>query len=135
MLKSQIVQIPIHRAFAEVYRIVSKPENFPRWSPVLEPLFEPRGNNGLDWLVELPTGTHIIRFSPPNDFGVLDYTVIPQDGSRSRTTRVRLVPNEDGCEIVIQFFRQPGMTDEAFASHVEWAKTDYMTLKSVVEST
>lgn len=135
MLKSQIVQIEINRPYDETYRIVRKPENFRRWSPVLEPRFEPRGNNGLDWLVELPTGTHVIRFSPPNDFGVLDYTVIPEDGSLSRTTRVRLVPNEEGCELVIQFFQQPDVTDEAFVSHVEWAKTDFMTLKSVVEST
>ena len=135
MLKSQIVQIEINRAYGETYRIVSKPENFPRWSPLLEPLFEPRGNNGLDWLVELPTGTHVIRFSPPNDFGVLDYTVIPEDGSPSRTTRVRLVPNEEGCDLIVQFYQQPGQTDEAFASNVEWAKTDFMTLKTVVEST
>ena len=47
MLKSQIVQIQINRPYAETYRIVSKPENFRRWSPVLEPRFEARGNNGL----------------------------------------------------------------------------------------
>ena len=135
MLKSQLVQIGISRPYSETYRVVSDPKNFPRWSPLLKPLFEPRGNNGLDWLVELPTGIHLIRFSPPNDFGVLDYTVIPEDGSPGRTTRVRLVPNEDGCDLVIQFYQQPGMTNEAFASHVEWATTDFMTLKSVVETT
>ena len=134
MLKSQIVQIQINRPYGETYRVVSKPENFPRWSPVLEPRFEPRGNNGLDWLVELPTGTHVIRFSPPNDYGVLDYTVIPEDGAPSRTTRVRLVPNEEGCELIILFFRHPSLTDEAFASYIEWAKTDFMTLKTVVEA-
>jgi len=135
MLKSQIVQIPINRRYDEVYRIVSKAENFPRWSPVLEPRFEPRGNDGRDWLVELPTGLHVVRFSPPNDYGVLDYTVIPEDGSPSRTTCVRLVANEEGCDLVIQFFHQPGQTDEAFSSYVEWATTDFMTLKTVVETT
>ena len=41
---------------------------------------------------------------------------------------------EEASELVIVFFQQRGQTDEAFASYVEWAKTDFMTLKSVVET-
>lgn len=134
MLKSQIVQIQINRPYDEAYRIVSKPENFKRWSPVLEARFEARGNNGLDWLVDLPTGLAILRFSAPNQNGVLDYTVIPENGTRSRTTALRLVRNEDVTELVIMFFQQPGQTDEAFASYVDWARNDFMVMKSVVET-
>jgi hypothetical protein len=134
MLKSQIVQVQINRSYDAAYRIISKPENFKRWSPVLEARFEPRGNNGLDWLVDLPTGTAILRFSAPNDYGVLDYTVMAEDGSFSRTTALRLIRNQEVSELVIMFFQQSGQTDEAFASYVEWAKTDFMTLKTVVES-
>jgi hypothetical protein len=32
------------------------------------------------------------------------------------------------------FFQHPGQTDEEFASRVEWARNDYLTLKSVVET-
>jgi hypothetical protein len=134
MLKSQIVQIQISRPYDEAYRILSKPENFKLWSPVLEARFEPRGNDGLDWLVDLPTGLAVLRFSPPNDTGVLDYTVIPEDGSRSRSTALRLIRNEEVSELVILFFQQPGQSDEAFASYIEWARNDFMVLKSVVET-
>jgi hypothetical protein len=134
MLKTQIVQIQINRPYDDVYRILSKPENFPRWSPVLEARFEPRGNNGLDWLVDLPTGPAILRFSAPNGYGVLDYTVIPEDGSGSRTTALRLIRNQEVSELVIVFFQQPNQDDETFASYVDWARNDFMVLKSVVET-
>jgi hypothetical protein len=134
VLKSHVIQIQINRPYDEAYRIVSKARNYKLWSPVLETRFEPRGNNGRDWLVDLPTGTAILRFSEPNDYGVLDYTVIPEDGQGDRTTVVRLIRNEEVCELLIMFFQQPYQTDEAFASYVDWAKTDFMTLKSVVES-
>jgi hypothetical protein len=135
VLNSTFVQIPIERAYEPAYAILSDPRNFPLWSPVLESRFELRGNDGLDWLVDLPTGTAILRFSPANPFGVLDYTIIPEDGSGARSTALRLLRNGEGCELVGQFFQQPGQSDEAFASYVDWARTDLMVLKSVVEST
>jgi hypothetical protein len=134
LLKSQIVQIQINRPYDEAYRIVKVPKNFRLWSPVLEARFEPRGNNGRDWFVDLPTGPAILRFSAPNDYGVLDYTVIPEDGKPSRSTAARLIRNGEVSELVILFFQQPEQTEEAFASYVEWATTDFMTLKSVVET-
>jgi hypothetical protein len=134
VLKSKIVQIQIDRPYAETYRIVSIPENFKLWSPLLQPRFEARGNNGRDWFADLPTGSAIIRFSEPNAYGVLDYTVIPDDGEKVRTTAVRLIPNGEVCELVLMFFMQPYQDDEMFASYVEWATTDFMTLKSVVET-
>jgi hypothetical protein len=76
----------------------------------------------------------VIRFAAGNDYGVLDYTVSKEDGSGGRTTPVRLIRNEGGCELIVVFFQHPGQTDEEFASRVEWARNDYLTLKSVVET-
>ena len=134
MLNTKVLQIPIERDFDAAYRVLKKPENFKLWSPVLNARFEARGNNGLDWLVDLPTGTRILRVSAPNEYGILDYTVMTEDGSSSRTTALRLLRNEEGCELLIVFFQQPDQNDEAFASYVEWAKNDFMALKSVVET-
>jgi hypothetical protein len=134
VLNSRILQIPILRPYARAYEIVSNPANFPQWSPILEGRFEARGNNGLDWLVDLPSGTAVLRFTPPNPYGVLDYTIIPEDGGRVRNTPLRLLHNEDACELVAQYFQWPEQDDEAFASYVEWARTDLMVLKSVVEA-
>ncbi len=135
MLNSKFVQIPIERPYEAAYSILKEPKNFPLWSPVLESRFEPRGNNGLDWLVDLPSsGTAILRFSPPNPFGVLDYTIFSESGERIRGTALRLLPNEDECELVAQFFQVPGQDGEAFDAYVEWARTDLMVLKSVVEA-
>lgn len=134
MFNAKAVTVPIARNYERAYDILKRPENFPLWSPVLEARFEPRGNNGLDWLVDLPTGTSILRFSEPNDYGVLDYTILDENGSFKRYTALRLLPNEDGCELVAVFFQQPHQDDEAFTSYVDWAWNDFMALKSVVET-
>jgi hypothetical protein len=136
MLKTRLIQITIARDYDAAYAILSVPRNFLLWSPILETRFEPRGNNGLDWLVDLPSsGTAILRFSAPNEFGVLDYSIRPEGGARQvRTTHMRLVRNDDGCELIALYFQMPGQDDESFASYTDWARNDLMVLKSVVEA-
>jgi hypothetical protein len=135
MLKTRIIQISIARSYEDAYAIISVPRNFLLWSPILETRFEPRGNSGLDWLVDLPSsGTAILRFSPPNQFGILDYTILKENEAHVRTTAMRLVRNEDGCELVALFFQVPGQDDDAFDSYTDWARNDLMVLKSVVEA-
>ena len=133
MLRSAVVKTSIDRDYEEAYAILKQPGNFRLWSPVLESRFEARGNNGLDWLVDLPQGTAILRFSRPNEFGILDYTVLTEGGP-SRTTAMRLVRNQDGCELVSLFLQQPGQSDAAFDSYVAWATNDLLALRNVVET-
>ena len=47
---------------------------------------------------------------------------------------MRVMPNEEGTELVFTFYQRPGMSDEEFASAIEWVTTDFLTLKSLLET-
>lgn len=134
MRNSVVVQVSINRRYHEAYAILADPQNYPLWSPVAETIFEPVGDDGLSYLVELPRGRRILRYSPPNQYGVLDYMVIEEGKDRGPVTSLRLVPNEDGCELFVVFFQRPDQSDEQFASDVEWARADFNAVKLVVET-
>ena len=109
-------------------RFSSEPRNFQLWSPVLETAIRAARQHGRDWLVDLPTrhrGPALL--AARNDYGVLDYTVIPEDGgAEPRRRRCGWSATRRAASWSRQFFQQPGMTDEAFASYVEWARNDFM---------
>jgi len=132
--KSELIQVSIERAYHEAYAILAEPRNYPLWSPVAEALFEPVGTDGLSYRVELPRGVRILRFSAPNPYGVLDYMVIAEGEERGPVTASRLVPNEDGCELIVILFQRDDQTDEKFRSDVEWARADFNAIKLVIET-
>lgn len=133
MRKSRTVSVPVAKRYEAAYGLMREPENFPKWTPVLDGIFELAGNDGLDWRVDLPRGRRILRFSAPNDYGILDYTVLTEAGEVEHTARLRLLPNEEGSELVATYFQRPGQSDEQFASDVEWAASDLRALAAVVE--
>jgi hypothetical protein len=47
---------------------------------------------------------------------------------------MRVMPNEEGTELTFTFYQRPGMDDDAFASAIEWITTDFLTLKTLLES-
>ena len=76
--KSRIITVSIDRDWREVYDFASIPENFPRWAAGLGRRFE---RSGEEWTAEDPDGQPIrIRFSRPNEFGVLDHVVFAEGG-------------------------------------------------------
>lgn len=46
---------------------------------------------------------------------------------------MRVVPNGDGSEFLFSLFRQPGMSDEAFAKDKAAVEKDLKTLKDLLE--
>jgi hypothetical protein len=132
MMQSEIIKISIQRPYAEVYDFLADRLNFGRWASIPHSGMVPLG--GEDWLVELPTsGKVVIRFTAPNPYGVLDYQIFPQGAAGGPETPVRLVPNEDGCELLLVWFRRPGVDETRFASDVEWARSDLERLKVLLE--
>jgi len=75
----------------------------------------------------------ILRFSPRNSSGILDHQVF-LEGKASLTTPMRLIENDEGCEIIYTQLQRPGMTEEAFTSEVEWVTSDFEALRSMLES-
>ncbi|MET3580612.1 hypothetical protein ABID19_003651 [Mesorhizobium robiniae] len=127
--KSRIITVSIDRDWREVYDFASIPENFQRWAAGLGRRFE---RSGEEWTAEDPDGRVIrIRFSPPNEFGVLDHIVFAE--RKETRNAVRVVPNGTGAEVTFVLLRMPGMTDEIFAADAEAVQRDLNTLKTMLE--
>lgn len=134
MRQLETITVPINRAYAEAYEALAEPRNYPSYSPIPHPHFEPAGNNGLDWSVDLPRGRRILRFAPRNTFGILDYSVLTEAGVLEATVPLRLIPNDEGCVLVGHYFQRPGTSDEQFHSDVEWAANDLKSIGLVIET-
>jgi len=132
MLASEVVKVAIERPYAAVYEFLADPLNFGRWAVNPDSRMEPL--DGGDWLVELPRGKAVIRFAPRNNFGVLDYQTFAPGESGGPATPVRLIPNGAGCELVLIWYRRPGVSDEKFRSDIEWLESDLQRLKSLIEA-
>ncbi|HEX2885101.1 SRPBCC family protein [Vineibacter terrae] len=126
---SRTISVSIDRDYREVYDFASMPENFPRWAAGLGRRFE---KSGEEWTAEDPQGRLIrIRFSPPNEFNVLDHTVFGADGETRNAMRV--VPNGTGAEVMFTLLRTPRMTEEAFAADAAAVERDLKALKTLLE--
>jgi uncharacterized protein YndB with AHSA1/START domain len=131
MRASVVITVAIERPFAEVYAFLADPMNFAKWAVNPGSIMTPIG--GGDWLVDRPRGQSGIRFAPRNNFGVLDYEVFPVTGGNGPVTPVRLVPNGDGCELVLIWLQRDGVSEEKFRSDAEWVQSDIQRLKTLLE--
>ena len=132
MLKSHPISVAIRRPYQEVYDFLTDPLNFARWAAVPDSMMEPMG--GDEWLVEIPRGRAIMRFSPRNPYGVLDYSVRLVAGGPQTTTPVRLLANEEGADLVLFWVQRPGVDDVQFVSEIDWIVSDLERLKSLLEA-
>lgn len=131
MFRSKTISIPIFRPYDEVYEFLVEPLNFPSWASNLGPDFVQIGEH--EWATTTRNGRVVLRFSPRNDYGVLDHQVF-LEGKTAPTTPMRLIENDAGCEIIYTQLQRPGMSDEAFVSEIEWVTADFEALRSLLES-
>ena len=131
MQASHVITISIRRPLSEVYEFLADPMNITRWASVPDSRIEPLGGN--DWSVELPSGRTVIRFSPRNPFGVLDYQIFQPGEEPTFTIPVRVIRNGEGTDFHLVVFVREGMTEEQFRSEVEWTESDLQRLKTLLE--
>ena len=124
------ISISIERGLDEVYEFTSRPENFPRWATGLATALEPEDDH---WVVQSPDGPIEVRFTPRNEYGVLDHHLTMPNGIEVYVP-MRVVANGSGSEVTFTLFRTPGMSDEILARDIEWVTTDLGRLKTLVES-
>ena len=130
MLASRTLTVSIARSFAEAYTAASPPEAFPKWAAGLSSALHREGN---DWVAETPTGRAVIRFSPPNPYGVLDHHVV-LPGLPEIYVPLRMIANGAGTDVVFTLFRQPSMDDAAFEHDAELVRKDLAALKRFLEA-
>lgn len=132
MQRSHTISTKIEQPLARVYAYLAEPRNYAEWAAVDPDAFY-RLENG-DWHAETRFGgIRHIRFTPPNDFGILDHAVFVP-GEPLLWTPMRVVANGDGAEVPFTFFQRPGMNEEQFLSAIEWIVTDFLALKSLLEA-
>ena len=129
-LPARIIHRSIQRDWRAVYAFAGKPENMPRWASGLASGLT---RDGEDWIADGgPVGNVRVRFSPPNDFGVIDHTVTLPDGVKVENP-LRVVPNGDGAEVMFTLLRQPDMDDAAFEQDAAHVARDLDALARLME--
>ena len=132
MLKFKEVRylsVSIEREPETVYAFTSNPENLPQWASGLG-----QGVKRADEHCEVKTeqGTVGLRFTPHNEYGVLDHTVVLSDGTEVYVP-MRVMPNGQGSEVMLVLFRQPGMDDTEFTRDARLMQNDLWVLKALLE--
>jgi hypothetical protein len=130
LLEVRTISVSVRREWRAVYDFVRRPENFARWASGAAKSLR---REGVDWVADGPDGRAVLRFTEPNEFGVLDHWVTLASGAEIHVP-LRAVPNGSGCELMFTLFRQPGMTDAIFARDAAWVTKDLAALKALLEA-
>ena len=123
------LSVSIERSATEVYEFASDPENLPQWAGGLSGSIK-KVDDG--WLAEAPMGTVKVKFAEINKFGVLDHEVTLASGIKFYNP-MRILPNNDGSEVIFTLYRQGDMSDQQFADDAESVQRDLNKLKSLIE--
>lgn len=121
----------VARPWREVYDYAADPRNLVHWAAGLATAsLTPAGDGS--WLASSPFGEVTVRFTEPNDLGVLDHTVRMPDGTEVLNP-MRVLPHEVGAEVVFSVRRRAGMSDEEVAGDAALVATDLETLRGLCE--
>ncbi|MDE1993245.1 MAG: hypothetical protein KGI75_12140 [Rhizobiaceae bacterium] len=74
-MPTQIIHTTVKVPFKKAYAFACKPENFPKWAAGMS---SSPHKTYIGWAAETPAGEATVRFSAPNDFGVLNHWVKPK---------------------------------------------------------
>ena len=133
MLDYKICNLTIGRSCAEAYAFLADPRNFPVWGGA-DPGTGVKPLGGNDWRVHVNGKTLVLRCTPPNPHGILDYQSFVEGTTPGRPTPLRVTPNLDGCDLAFTYFRRPEVTPEQFASDAIWLESDLLRIKTFLET-
>jgi len=128
MLPARTYSVSIDRDWRSLYEEIWHPEFFTKWASGLADSALRRDGDG--WAANGPEGPIRIRFTPHNDYGVMDHFVDTGAGAEVHIP-LRVVQNGAGAEVMLTLYRQPGMSDERFAADAKWINADLKTLKTL----
>ncbi|MFJ9853695.1 SRPBCC family protein [Streptomyces sp. NPDC101150] len=130
IISSVTKTVSIDRPFAEVFDFLADLANWPRWAVVNIQSIEPTDDPDW-WGMSTPMGPGKLRLRADAELGILDHDYL--DDTASWSVPARVVPNGDGAEFMITFFRPPSFTEEFFQKQVALVDTELATLKKILE--
>ena len=131
MLKARTLTVLINRPINDVYAFLINPANLAHWTMIGPGKAQP-AEGPLAWTFEGSDGVVLVRFSPPNPYHLLDYSL--QTGVHVwQSSSVRLIRNGNGCVLTHTSVQQPLVSDAAFESEAEWLQADLLVLKTLME--
>lgn len=129
-LPARIIHIGIEKPWQEVYAFAADPHNMPLWASGLASGLT---RDGDDWIGDGgPVGKVRVRFTPENPFGLLDHTVMMENGLVVENP-LRVVRNGDGAELMFTLLQRPDLDDKAFEADAAHVLKDLQTLKDLLE--
>ena len=121
----------IARPWREVYAYAADPAHLVHWaSGLATATVTPVGDGS--WHASSPFGEVTVRFAGPNDLGVVDHVVAMPDGTEVLNP-MRVLPHDDGAEVVFTVRRRPGMSDDDVAADAATVAGDLETLRGICE--
>lgn len=129
MLPARTFSVSIPCDWRALYEQIWRPEFFARWASGLTD--SDLVAEGDDWVAKGPEGPIRLRFTPHNDFGVMDHWVDAGTGAVIHIP-LRVIANGDGAGVMLTLYRQPDMSDERFAADIKWINRDLNALKALV---
>jgi len=127
--ESRTLSVRIERPFATVYEFLVEPANWSQWAFGLGKSLR---QSDRGWIANSGSGTIKVHFTPRNEFGVLDHTVIRSSGTEVYVP-MRLIHNGNGCELLFTLFREKGVTDERYNADSNFVQRDLNGLKNLLE--
>ncbi|MFI5907838.1 SRPBCC family protein [Dactylosporangium sp. NPDC051541] len=128
--ESRHISVHIRRTPAEVYEYAVDPARLPEWAPGLCSAVERDGDR---WWAISGTDRIELTFAPANALGVLDHDVHLPTGEVFHNP-FRVIPHDEGSELVFTLRRQPGMSDADFTRDTGLVLADLEALKRIVEA-
>ncbi|UHS61235.1 SRPBCC family protein [Agrobacterium vaccinii] len=129
VMTARIVHISIRRPWREVYAYASDASRMPEWAAGLASGLKQGGDV---WIASGPLGDVKVKFTTPNDLGVIDHIVTMPDGLEVHNA-LRVTPNGDGAEVAFTVLKLAGMSDAEFERDAAAVLADLKTLKEILE--
>ena len=112
-----------------VYDYASDPAHLPEWAAGLAGGIRQEGGR---WIADSPFGVVEVRFVPRNEQRVLDHEVVMPDGTVVLNP-MRVVPADDGAEVIFTVRRRSGMSEDQLAADVAAVEADLEALRRRLE--
>lgn len=111
MLPSHTLSVTITRHWLDLYETIWKPDYFPKWVSQLGDA--PLQAEGNYWRAKGAEDALKVRFTEHNSYGVMDHWIDNGFGKEIYMP-MRIVPNQEGAQVLLTLFRQPFTSDEKF---------------------